>query len=57
MSRKTAGVLLSGLMILFCLASLSAKAHAEDKGGFSLGSTRVIYDGSKKDATVTVINS
>lgn len=57
MSRKTAGVLLSGLMMLFCLASLSAKAHAEDKGGFSLGSTRVIYDGSKKDATVMVINS
>lgn len=57
MSRKTAGVLLSGLMMLFCLASLSAKAHAEDKGGFSLGSTRVIYDGSKKEATVTVINS
>ncbi|EDO5887601.1 molecular chaperone [Salmonella enterica] len=58
MSYKTVGVLLSGLMMLLCLSSLpSAKAHAEDKGGFSLGSTRVIYDGSKKEATVAVINS
>ncbi|EAU5657365.1 molecular chaperone [Salmonella enterica] len=58
MSHKPAGVLLSGLMMLFCLSSLSAaKVHAEDKGGFSLGSTRVIYDGSKKEAMVVVINS
>ncbi|MCT7130776.1 fimbria/pilus periplasmic chaperone [Salmonella enterica subsp. enterica serovar Pomona] len=58
MSHKPAGVLLSGLMMLFCLTTLpSAKVHAEDKGGFSLGSTRVIYDGSKKEASVTVINS
>ncbi|EJO1700036.1 hypothetical protein NRB96_004884, partial [Salmonella enterica] len=55
MSHKPAGVLLSGLMMLFCLTALpSAKVHAEDKGGFSLGSTRVIYDGSKKEASVTV---
>ncbi|MCT6990701.1 fimbria/pilus periplasmic chaperone, partial [Salmonella enterica subsp. enterica serovar Give] len=58
MSHKPAGVLLSGLMMLFCLTALpSARVHAEDKGGFSLGSTRVIYDGSKKEASVTVINS
>ncbi|NWA62461.1 molecular chaperone [Pantoea sp. B9002] len=36
---------------------LSSPALADGKGGFSLGSTRVIYNGEQKDATITVINS
>ncbi|ECD4468646.1 molecular chaperone [Salmonella enterica subsp. enterica serovar Kisangani] len=36
---------------------IASVTHASDKGGFSLGSTRVIYDGSQKEATISVINS
>ncbi|EEA8304766.1 molecular chaperone [Salmonella enterica subsp. enterica serovar Rubislaw] len=46
---------LAAVIILFYLILFTASAHAE--GGFSLGSNRVIYDGSKRDATVEVINS
>ncbi|EAM5564490.1 molecular chaperone [Salmonella enterica] len=35
---------------------LSGQAFCQN-GGFSLGSTRVIYDGSKDSASITVINS
>lgn len=43
----------------FCfVASLSSPVFAEEnKGGFSLGSTRVIYKEEQKEATITVINS
>lgn len=54
-------VCLFTLFVCFSASSLFVStAHADDnkdKGGFSLGSTRVIYDGSKKEATITVINS
>lgn len=40
----------------FCFA-LSAQASDSVKGGFSLGSTRVIYKEEQKETTVTVINS
>jgi fimbrial chaperone protein len=44
---------------LLATAALSGLAHSAmpDTGGFSLGSTRVIYDGGKSQATLTVINS
>ncbi|EBB8605148.1 TPA: molecular chaperone [Salmonella enterica] len=45
------------LVCLFASSLFISSARAEDKGGFSLGATRVIYDGSKKEATITVINS
>ncbi|EIK6982729.1 molecular chaperone [Salmonella enterica subsp. enterica serovar Amager] len=47
-----------GAVVLACFLIFTASVtHAEDKGGFSLGSTRVIYDGSQKEATISVINS
>lgn len=42
---------------MFIATLFSSAVHAENKGGFSLGSTRVIYDAGKKDATITVVNS
>lgn len=43
----TIGLLLTPVV---CLAE-------NDKGGFSLGATRVIYDAGNKDATLTVVNT
>lgn len=43
--------------MLFSAAVLSTAAFSADTGGFSLGSTRVIYDAAKNQATVTVVNS
>lgn len=48
-------LVMAGVVMLFYLILFATSAHAE--GGFSLGSNRVIYDGSKHDATVVVINS
>lgn len=42
--------------ILFCFM-LSSSAFSANTGGFSLGSTRVIYDAGKNQATISVINS
>lgn len=44
--------------VLFMLSTSTGSAMAaKDTGGFSLGSTRVVYDGKSKEATYTVINS
>ncbi|EAU5657377.1 molecular chaperone [Salmonella enterica] len=48
---------IAGMLLFSFSATASYSASQEDRGGFSLGGTRVIYDGSKKEATVTVINS
>ncbi|EBC4650761.1 molecular chaperone [Salmonella enterica] len=52
---KEVFLVMAGVVMLFYLILFATSAHAE--GGFSLGSNRVIYDGSKHDATVVVINS
>lgn len=53
--RQAGCALLSTFLLGLCF--ISNAARADNDGGFSLGSTRVIYDGSKKEATITVINS
>ncbi|QZY92938.1 molecular chaperone (plasmid) [Pantoea dispersa] len=47
---------IKGMILLFTVAPLVANA-VDDKGGFSLGSTRVIYNAINKEANITVINS
>lgn len=47
----------AGMLLFSFSAGASYSASPEDRGGFSLGGTRVIYDGSKREATITVINS
>lgn len=39
------------------LMLVAASASAKDSGGFSLGSTRVIFNEQKKEATLSVINT
>lgn len=46
-------LVMAGVVMLFYLILFATSVHAE--GGFSQGSHRVIYDGSKHDATVMVI--
>lgn len=55
--RNKSSIYFKMLIALFGCFIFMSGVRAEDKGGFSLGSTRVIYDGSKKEATITVINS
>lgn len=54
MSNKwTAPLLVATLM----LGGLSCAQAADSKGGISLGGTRLIFDGSKESASMTVTNS
>ncbi|WP_455844784.1 fimbrial biogenesis chaperone [Pantoea agglomerans] len=54
MSKK-----LKALAFVLSVLSLSTGSAiaAQETGGFSLGSTRVVYEGKNKEATYTVINS
>lgn len=55
---KTNLVLFSLILLFFLVFSDASKAANEiNTGGFSLGSTRVIYDEAKNQASITVINT
>ncbi|WP_312183200.1 molecular chaperone [Pantoea sp. CTOTU46764] len=45
------------VLFLFSFVAPLASNAVENKGGFSLGSTRVVYNAAEKEANVTVINT
>lgn len=49
-------LVLKGVLLISAITPFTSSA-TESKGGFSLGSTRVIYNSTEKEANVTVINT